>query len=128
MRFNKMTSYAIRILNRIALEDTPLVTSRTIEMKEHIPQGILMKILRMLRQGGLVTSHQGRGGMSGGYSLNEAKEEISVYHVIAVMEDSVVLYPLCDKNGYGNENEAIYEKLEKLNQEYIESLKQIRII
>ncbi len=127
MKMNKMTSYAIRIIQCIASKKGETVTSRYIYEQEDIPQGILMKVLRMLREGGVIVSHQGRGGITGGYTLARPGREISVYSIIDAMEGGVDLYPLTDEEAYGEDNRRIYEELKKANEVYKEMLEQIRI-
>ncbi len=113
MKMNKMTSYAIRIIQCIASKEGETVTSRYIHEQEDIPQGILMKVLRMLREGGVIVSHQGRGGITGGYTLARPGREISVYSIIDAMEGGVDLYPLTDEEAYSEDNRRIYEELKK---------------
>ncbi len=127
MKMNKMTSYGIRVIQCIASKEGETVTSKYIHEQENISQGILMKVLRLLREGGLIVSHQGRGGVTGGYNLARPGREISVYNVIEAMEDGMDLYPLTDAEAYGGDNRRIYEELKAANEEYKKMLDQIRI-
>ncbi len=127
MKMNKMTSYGIRIIRCIASREGETVTSKYIHEQEDIAQGILMKVLRILREAGLIVSHQGRGGITGGYTLARPADEISVYNVIEAMEGGVDLYPCTDAEAYGEDNHRIYEQLKEVNEVYKTLLEQIRI-
>ncbi len=127
MKMNKMTSYGIRVIRCIAQKEGATVTSKYINEKEDISQGILMKVLRLLRQGGLIVSHQGRGGVTGGFTLARPGSEISVYSIIEAMEGGIDLYPLTDEDAYDEDNLRIYEELKTANQEYKAQLEKIRI-
>ncbi len=127
MKLNKMTSYGIRVIHCIAEKEGETVTSKYIHEREDIAQGILMKVLRMLREGGLIVSHQGRGGVTGGYTLARPGDEISVGSVIEAMEGGVNLYPSTDAEAYGEENHRIYEELEAANEAYKKLLEDIII-
>ncbi len=122
-----MTSYGIRVMQCIARREGETVTSKYIHEKEDISQGILMKVLRLLREGGLIASHQGRGGVTGGYTLARPGSEISVYSIVEAMEGDVTLYPCTEKEAYERENRRIYEELKAANETYKKQLEQIII-
>jgi len=73
------------------MEEGEVVTTATISEKEHISQGVIMKILKLLREANIVSSHQGRGDISGGFSLKRDVKELTLYDVILAMEGPITL-------------------------------------
>ncbi|HIT90160.1 MAG TPA: Rrf2 family transcriptional regulator [Candidatus Merdenecus merdavium] len=90
MKINKTTDYAIRII-RALYDNGGVVTSKSIAEKENISQGMLMKIMRTLKSLGIVESHQGRGEVSGGFSLRKSPKNLTLLDMIEAMEGPVVM-------------------------------------
>lgn len=122
MRFNKMTSYAIRVVARLSLEPQEIVTSSMLAVKEDIPNGVLMKVLSKLKKAGIIKSHQGRGRVAGGFSLRIKQEEISIYKLMSAMDGAIELYPVNDEESYEGELYEVYDQLRVMNNEYVERL------
>lgn len=122
MKFNKMTSYAIRIVARMSLEPKQIVTSNVLAEKEDISVGVLMKVMVKLRKAGIIKSHQGRGKVSGGFTLGINQEEISIYRLMKAMDSEVELYPINDEENYDGELHEVYDQLRQMNEEYKEKL------
>jgi len=86
MRINQTTFLALRAIYRIHLERDDVVTSKTMAQKEEVSQGVLIKTLRILNSTGILSSHQGRGLICGGFSLNKSIDEITLLEIIDAME------------------------------------------
>jgi len=89
MKINMATDYALRIIRVIYLEDIEIVTSKLISERENISQGVVMKILKILKENHIVASHQGRGQNVGGFSLEAHVEELTLYDILTAMEGEV---------------------------------------
>lgn len=126
MRLKMTTDYAIRIIRTIYMEEGEIVTTATISEKEHISQGVIMKILKLLRDANLVSSHQGRGDISGGFSLNRELKEMTLYDVIIVMEGPLILtFPRnMDYNEKGEGDCPINRELQRINDDMIRKLQE----
>ena len=86
MKINQTTFYALQALKRISLEKGKITTSSTIAQKEGIPQGVLLKQLRILASAGILCAHHGRGAISGGFSLIKSIDDITFLDVVDIME------------------------------------------
>ncbi len=84
MLYSRPCEYAIRTmayLARVPLDNR--VQVQEIAASEGIPAPILAKVLQQLARGNLVTSFKGPGG---GFSLNRAPEEISLYEIFQIVD------------------------------------------
>jgi Predicted transcriptional regulator len=97
MKINLMTDYAVRVICSVYENDRGMMTSNQISQKEEIPHGVLMKVLRVLRENGLVMSHQGRGEISGGYTLAKSLKEVTFLDIVEIMEGDIVLENIRNK-------------------------------
>jgi Predicted transcriptional regulator len=97
MKINLMTDYAVRVIRCIYENEKGIVTSNNMSQTEGIPHGVLMKVLRQLREKGIVLSHQGRGEVSGGYTLGKSVKEITMLEIIELMEGAIMLENLRNK-------------------------------
>jgi len=86
MKIKQTTFYALRIIRRIHVEDRNIITSAVMAEKEEISQGVILKLLKQLERGNIVSAHQGRGEVAGGFSLNRGVDEITLLEVIDTME------------------------------------------
>ncbi len=85
MIYSKTTQYAIDALVHLAgLPAGDCLGVQEMAGELNIPEHFLGKILQDLRQGEFVRSVRGR---SGGYLLEHRPEEISLYNVLARMEE-----------------------------------------
>jgi len=86
MKIKQTTFYALRAIRRIYLADETIVTSTMIAEKEDISQGVLIRILRMLDKADILKAHQGRGAVSGGFSLNKDIKNITMLDILELLE------------------------------------------
>lgn len=91
-----MTDYAFRIIRTIEDSPTKLVTSEEIAKKEALTPGTIIKILRILSDNGIVESHRGRGGITGGFTLTKTLKSMSFLSIIEIMEGKVEINPSKD--------------------------------
>src|ERR1700746_1541763 len=83
-RLNKLTDYAVVLMTHIATTPEPsLHTARELAEGTQLPLATVGKVLRMLLDHRLVTSHR---GMKGGYTLARPAREISVAQIIGGFE------------------------------------------
>lgn len=120
------TDYAIRIIRTIYMEEGEIVNTAIISEKEHISQGVIMKILKLLRDADFVSSHQGRGDISGGFSLKRGLKELTLYDVILAMEGPVTLtFPRdVNYNEKGGADCPINRELQRINDDMVRELKE----
>jgi len=124
MKINKMTDYAIRAIRVIHIGQNTVVTSKVIAEKEGIPHGVLMKVLRQLRQNGIVQSHQGRGELTGGFSLVKSPKELTLLEVMEAIEGSLSLNEFFTKKDYSDTLKAcgVYDELNRCNEIFRQEL------
>ncbi|MFW6006211.1 MAG: RrF2 family transcriptional regulator [Candidatus Bipolaricaulota bacterium] len=86
MRVTKKSGYGLVAMTELAQNfgDTHISTKKISE-KYELPRPFLEKIMRELKNSGLVEVKRGRGG---GYELAEKPKDISVKAIIAVLEES----------------------------------------
>lgn len=86
MIYTGSARYAIRAMVRLAIEDgdgQPFSAAGVAEA-EQIPPFYLAKVLQDLGRAGLLKSARGRGG---GFYLSRPAEEITLFEVVAAVED-----------------------------------------
>jgi FeS assembly SUF system regulator len=89
IRLSKLTDYGLLLLTLIARDhDCSLHTARDLAQESRLPLPTVSKILKVLLQSGLLTSHR---GIKGGYSLARQPDEISVAEVIASFEGEIAM-------------------------------------
>lgn len=80
MRLSSQEEYGLRCLLQVAGGQEDSMTTPEIAEREGLTQAHVHKLMRLLRQAGLVTSVRGR---KGGYQLARPAEEINVGDVLA---------------------------------------------
>jgi Predicted transcriptional regulator len=116
MKINLMTDYAVRVICSIYENEKGIITSNYISENEKIPHGVLMKVLRELRIKEIIVSHQGRGEISGGYSLAKSIKEITFLDILEIMEGAIMLENIGQRNS--KPQEIVGVKNEKITKEY----------
>jgi len=95
MRLTAQEEYGLRCLLRVARGQDTAVTTPEIAEREGLSEAHVHKLMRLLRQGGLVKSVRGR---KGGYQLARLAEQINVGAVLAVLGDSFYPEGFCDEH------------------------------
>jgi len=89
MQFSKKSEYALRALLYMAKRPTQSVhTIQEISHKEKIPTKFLEQIFPILKQAGYITSKRGLGG---GHTLLRPANQIHVFDIITLMENTLFL-------------------------------------
>ncbi|MFZ0478672.1 MAG: Rrf2 family transcriptional regulator [Terriglobales bacterium] len=84
MQLTRATDYAVRIMIHLAiLPEATRLAAPELARGINAPESFVSKILQQLVQHGLVTSYRGAGG---GFQLAIPPEEISLLHVVEMME------------------------------------------
>lgn len=84
MKLSKKSEYGLRALLELTLAHGPATLQRhEIAARQHIPIEFLEQILLALKRVGLLSS---RRGARGGYSLLKQPKEISLGHVIRILD------------------------------------------
>ena len=105
MQFSAQEEYGLRCLLRLAAAgDGASMTIPEISAKEGISIPYVAKMMRILRDGGLVTSERGQ---SGGYRLAQDSGEISAAMALAVLGGRFYEGQFCEKFS-GNEEECTH--------------------
>lgn len=121
MKLNKTTDYAIRIIKTIYHEGG-IVTSKAISIKEEMSQGVLMKIMRTLRSHGIVESHQGRGEVSGGFSLRKSPKELTLLDIVEAMEGPIMIAEWIDSDQKLVATSSLCREYDRINNSLKEEL------
>ena len=82
MQLKLTTDYAIRTVVYLATQ-SGITSVAEIGSKMGISENYLMKVLKALKDAGLVAGYQGKRG---GYAISKKPEEISLWDIVEVME------------------------------------------
>lgn len=108
MKFSKKSEYGLRAL----LELTRAYGSTTLQrhdiaVRQHIPIEFLEQILLALKRAGLLSSKR---GAKGGYSLIKPPKEISLGHVIRILDGPLAPIGCVSKTAYQKCSDCPYAK------------------
>ncbi|MDX5365147.1 MAG: Rrf2 family transcriptional regulator [Alphaproteobacteria bacterium] len=95
MRLTLHTDYALRLLMHLALAPDRLVTISEVADAYAISRNHLVKVAHELGREGFVETLRGRGG---GLRLARPPEDISIGHVVRVMEEDFRIVECFDRN------------------------------
>lgn len=130
MQLNMTTDYAMRMI--LVLGDGQVRTIEETAQQSGIPRHYMGKIVRKLKDAGMVRSNQ---GVRGGIYLEKALEDITVLEVFSVMEPTVKINRCLEPDACCSQGKAdscpvrgYYQYIQnKLEKEYFSvSLKQIQ--
>ncbi|MET3986041.1 Rrf2 family transcriptional regulator [Streptomyces sp. PvR034] len=83
MRLTRFTDLALRVLMRLAVEETDLPTTREVAAAMEVPYTHTAKVVAKLQRSGLIEARRGRGG---GLALTTAGRSASVGGVVRELE------------------------------------------
>ncbi len=93
MKLTSQEEYGLRCLLQVARQQPAgLVSIRAISEAEGLSVEYAAKLLRVLRQGGLLDSTR---GATGGYRLTRPADEITVWHAIEVLDTPLYSDAFC---------------------------------
>lgn len=94
MRLSSQEEYGLRCLLQVAISgSSEPVSIAEVARREGLSHDYAAKLLRVLREGGLVDSIRGAGG---GYLLARPADEISVFQAIEVLDGPIFHDGFCD--------------------------------
>lgn len=125
MKIKQTTFFALRAIRRIYLEDETIATSTKIAEEEGVSQGVLIRILRMLVKEGILNVHQGRGRISGGFSLNKDIKEITLLDILESLEGVDITINLDAKTR--EKDKQLYNQINRINDVIKEEFAKYRI-
>jgi Rrf2 family protein len=97
MKISAQEEYGVRCLLQIGRRGPEAsLTIPEIARSEHISSHYVAKLMRVLRQGGLVTSVRGQAG---GYVLARPLDQITVNEALAVLGGRLYEPAFCDQHG-----------------------------
>ncbi len=88
MLITRRSDYAMRICRILKKNREKVHNVREICEREEIPKAFAYKILRELEMGGLIKSERGNRG---GYYLAKSLDELTIYDIISITEDDLVI-------------------------------------
>lgn len=89
LRITRQADYGIILLTAFAREEEgKKMAANELAKKTALPGPTVIKILKLLTRGGLLSSHR---GVAGGYELSRAPEEIDIVEVISVLDGPIGL-------------------------------------
>ncbi len=93
LKLNRRTEYALLSLRYLSQPDRGLASAREVAEKYALPENLLAKVLQILTQAGITRSLK---GASGGYSLARRLETITLWEVLVLFNESLVLVGCID--------------------------------
>lgn len=105
MRFSAQEEYGLRCLLQMAREPAGSVTIPDIAEREALTPAYVAKLMRVLRQAGLVKSTRGQ---KGGYRLACPPEEINVGMVLAALGGRLYSHDFCGRHA-GNGRTCVHD-------------------
>lgn len=92
MKLSTRVRYACRALIVLAHHNEPC-TSERIAQQEHLSKKYMDEILGALRQGGILATKR---GVSGGYTISQHLEAVSLLEIIELLDGPIRLAPCVD--------------------------------
>ncbi len=93
IRLTRLTDYGLLVMSQFAeRSDMPVRTGRDLADETGLPLPTVSKVLKLLAQGDLLSSHR---GVQGGYRLSRSPEEISVADMVSALEGPIAM-TLCN--------------------------------
>lgn len=97
MQLKITTDYAIRAIVYLAMCPQEIVPTSEVADAMKIPRKYLIQIGTVLKGAGLIESHPGK---LGGYSLAKPPEQITMYDIVNVMEDTTRINRCLEEDAY----------------------------
>ncbi|MEE0137997.1 RrF2 family transcriptional regulator [Fusobacterium ulcerans] len=121
MRLNQENVYGIKLVEYLAnLEGEKTTSARNMSEETGISIMFALKILRILKNEGIISSQQ---GITGGYKLK--KEEVSIYEIVKALKGD--LYITNDLKEKKEPEGEIEMELKKIQEDIIGRMKNLKI-
>jgi Rrf2 family protein len=104
MKFTAQEEYGLRCLLQLARSPEGELTLPEISAREGISLAYVGKLMRVLRQGGVVKASRGQ---KGGYQLTQPASRLSVGHVLMVLGGTLYSTDFCGQHT-GNEDVCVH--------------------
>ena len=104
LKISKLTDYGLLATVYLARNERQTVSAREIAEFYHLPVPMITKVLKILHQGGLISSHRGVGG---GYSFDGDAETVTLGLLIDALEGPWDLVECETFDDHGNATCAI---------------------
>ena len=98
MQFNLTTDYAIRTVLYLAVTDE-ITSSAQISKAMCISQKYIVNTIHKLKKAEIIESYP---GINGGYKLQRAAEDISMYDIVFAMEGTIKINRCLEEDEYCN--------------------------
>lgn len=127
MRLNQATDYAFRMVLYLASKpEGTKITGAALAEKQNIPERFLLKIMRSLTAANIMKSYR---GVDGGFALQRAPREITLFDVIEAVEGQTELQRCLNDSGACSRGCggmcSIYAAFEGIQRDLAERLKEI---
>ncbi|MEJ2015344.1 MAG: SUF system Fe-S cluster assembly regulator [Limibacillus sp.] len=103
-RLNRLTDYAVVVMSQLALREEETLSAQQLARETAVPLPTVSKVLGLLAKDGLIVSQR---GASGGYTLAQAPERITMAAIIQAIEGPIALTACVD----GSEDSCASESL-----------------
>ena len=110
MQLNVTTDYAVRIVLYLAAKKD-VASSGEISREMGIPHNYILKLMKTLKEGGILSEKR---GIDGGFILKAVPEDLTLWTVLNLFEKTMVINKCLEENQYCSRNAAAYCKVRKL--------------
>mgnify|MGYP002623527184 CR=1 FL=1 len=107
MKITQESDYALRIIQFLSISEESTVGASIIAEKQKVPLRFALKILRKLNAAGLTKAYR---GVSGGYSLAKDPNQITVAHLMRIIDGPIALIPCVSERYYESCGECVDEE------------------
>ena len=124
LRITKIADYGFNLLVHMASQDQDLLhNAKDLSAAVDIPLPTVSKVLKILTQGGILSSHQ---GSKGGYSLARPASKISAAEIVEVIEGPVAITDCSGAKGC-ERNCPVSPSWQKVNGSVVRVLKELTL-
>jgi len=104
MKFSAQEEYGLRCLLQIARDDSGSLTIPELAVREGLTEANVAKLMRVLRQAGLVKSSRGQ---KGGYQLSQPPERLRVNSILSALGGRLYSSDFCGSHS-GREDTCVH--------------------
>ena len=110
MQLNVTTDYAVRIVLYLASKKD-VANSGEIAREMGIPPNYILKLMKTLKEGGVLSEKR---GVDGGFMLKAAPEELTLWTILNLFEKTMVINKCLEGDPYCSRNAVAYCKVRDL--------------